>query len=223
MKLKLAGLAMTLGGMLFFIRMAPVVRAVPDNMDFPPGSDADLVRLAELAGIGWQISHALGLLAVGLFVFGYWAHRNYIKQSDSQPVSTWASWVATIAFGAFAIALVIDGFAVPAMATSDLAGEVHRLALRFFTPAIFLMFIAIGLLSSRLVHRFVHSRLLGFVGMLIAIAGPTAYLFGVTGPNWDNLRIGGSLMMLAFLWHLLVGLSALFGKRAPNKFQSAKE
>ena len=225
MKLKIAGLAMTIGGFLFFVRMVPVLRVVPDDMAFPPESDADLVRLVDLAGIAWPVSHALGLIAMGLFVFGYWSHRNHLKEFDRQPQSTWAAWVATIGFGAFAIALIIDGFGVPSAANTILAsettprdlvysqaGDIHKLALRFFTPGVFLMFIAIGLLSTRLIHRLIHNRTLGFLGMLIAISGPTVYLFGLAGPNWDNLRVGGSLMMLAFLWHLLIGLSAVRSK-----------
>ena len=165
----------------------------------------------------------MGLIAVVLFTYGYWAHAGALAKAGHRIIGRVAALIATIAFGLFAIALGIDGFVVPEAALSYLQGgpgaatlqdveHVHRDALYMFTPGVFLMFMAGGVLSSRLLHGFVHSRWLGGVGMLIAIAGPSAYLTGVAGPNWSNLQIGGSLMMLAFLWHFMVGLAALFGR-----------
>lgn len=221
--LKFSGAAMVAGALLFFGRMAPIFAILPDDMAFPPETATDLVRLAQLAGPRWPISHAMGLAAVSLFIFGYWGHAQALARSGHRVVGAAAAVIATVAFSAFAAALVIDGFLLseaafeyarggpdaPSLATVE---AVHQRALVFFTPAVFLMFIAIGVLSSRMLHGFIHSRWLGGLGMMIAITGPTTYLFGVAGPNWDNLQIGGSLMMLAFLWHFLVGAAALFGK-----------
>jgi len=216
---------MAAGAILFFVRMAPIFPIIPDDMAFPPETAMELVRLAQLAGPRWQLSHAMGFVAVVLFVLGYWGHARALTRAGHHVVGTAAAIIASIAFAAFAVALFIDGFLLPETALAYAAGEasapgldavdaVHQRALAFFTPAVFLMFIAIGVLSSRMLHGFIHSRWLGGLGMTIAIAGPTAYLFGVTGPNWDNLQIGGSLMMLAFLWHLLTGVAAMFGKGA---------
>ncbi|MEM9616674.1 MAG: hypothetical protein AAF936_01840 [Pseudomonadota bacterium] len=220
--LKFSGAVMAAGALLFFGRMAPIFAILPDDMAFPPETATDVFRLAQLAGPRWPLSHAMGLVAVSLFTFGYWGHAQALARSGHRLVGTVAAVIATIAFSAFAAALVIDGFLLPEAAEYAHGGPdapslakveaVHQRALVFFTPAIFVMFIAIGVLSSRMLHGFIHSRWLGAFGMMIAIAGPTAYLFGVTGPNWDNLQIGGSLMMLAFLWHFLVGAAALFGK-----------
>ncbi|MEO1242261.1 MAG: hypothetical protein AAFX54_10145 [Pseudomonadota bacterium] len=221
--LKFSGAAMAAGALLFFGRMAPIFAILPDDMAFPPETATDLVRLAQLAGPRWPLSHAMGLAAVSLFTFGYWGHAQALARSGHRLVGTVAAVIATIAFSAFAAALVIDGFFLPEVAmahASDSANapsiaavdKMHQRALTFFTPAVFLMFIAIGVFSSRMLHGFIHSRWLGGLGMMIAIAGPTAYLFGVAGPNWDNLQIGGSLMMLGYLWHFLVGATALFGK-----------
>ena len=222
---------MMLGGILMFIRMAPILAILPDNMPFPPVTTMDLVRLVEITGGRWQLSHVMGLLAVSLFIIGYWGHALVLVTLNSRRVGIAAAVIATVAFALFAIALVIDGFGVPAVAdayVSDVAGTVvtledvrnaHSRALSFFTPGVFLMFIAMGLLSSRMLHRIIYYRWLGGLGQLIAVGAVTAYLFGVTGPHWNVMRIGGSAMMAGFIWHLLVGLSAIRnpavrGKRA---------
>ncbi len=221
--LKLAGAAFALGGVLFFARMAPIFAVLPDDMPFPPATTEEMVRLAEIAGARWQLSHSLGLIGAACFIAGYWGHARALSDRARNNAALAAAAIATLAFGLFAIALVIDGFAVPATALAYAAGgpdapslaaveAAHAGALWFFTPGVFLKFPAIGLLASQMLHGRLHSRWLGGVGMLIAIAGPTAYLIGAAGENWSNLRIGGSLMMLAFLWHLLTGLAAMFGR-----------
>ena len=55
-----------------------------------------------------------------------------------------------------------------------------------------------------------HTLWLGGLGQFITIVAVTAYFSGAAGENWDNIRIGGSLMLAGFLWHVLVGLSGLF-------------
>lgn len=214
--LRLAGAGMAVGGILFFTRMAPIFAVIPEDMDFPPSGTEDLARLAEIAGAAWPLSHAMGLVGVLLFTLGYWAHANALARVGHRIIGRVAASIATLAFGLFSIALVIDGFVLAAAVNQDAPlpqiSAIHANALMFFTPGVFLMFIAIGVLSSRMLHGFIHTRWLGGIGTVIAIAGPTAYLFGVTGPNWNNMQIGGSLMMLAFLWHLLAGIVALFGR-----------
>ena len=223
--LRWAGAGMVLGGLLFFGRMAPIFSVLPEDMDFPPTATQDLARLAELAGPGWQLSHGMGLLAVLLFTIGYWAHAHTLAVAGHTLIGKVAAATASLAFGLFAVALVTDGFVLfdvaarysaggPNAPMLDAVAALHERALRFFTPAIFLMFVAMGILSSRMIHGFVHYRWLGYAGMALAITGPTAYLFGITGPNWDNLQIGGSLMMLGFIWHLIIGLAAVFGRGA---------
>lgn len=220
-QLKWAGFAMLLGSILMIIRMGPVLTVLPDNMPFPPVTTAQFIELIEITGGRWQLSHIMGLLAVSLLMIGYWGHAVVLVKMKSRRIGIAAAIVATLAFGLFATALVIDGFRVPAIASDYLLGvartvvtvedvaKIHDLALSFFTPAVFLMFIAMGLLSSRMLHRFIHTRWLGGLGQLIAIGATTAYLFGVTGPNWNEIRIGGSAMMAGFIWHVLVGLSAV--------------
>ncbi len=222
-QLRWAGAGMAIAAILFFIRMAPVLAVLPEDMSFPPGSTEDLVRLAEVAGARWPISHVMGLIGVALFIAGYWTHARALAVAGHRTVGYVALAVAALGFGLFSVALIIDGFLVPSAAMAHLAGgagapaltevqAVHDRALIFFTPGVFLMFVAMGVLSSRMLHGFIHSRWLGGLGMLIAITAVTAYFFGVTGPNWNNLRVGGSLMMIGFLWHLAIGVAALFGR-----------
>lgn len=221
--LRWAGAGMALGGILIVGRMAPIFAIVPEDMGFPPVAAEDFVRLVELAGARWQFSHGLGLVAVILFIAGYWAQAGALAQAGQRIIGRVAALIATIAFGSFAVALVTDGFLFPEAAMAYLQGganapsldetsAVHDQALSFFTPAMFLMFVAMAVLSSRLLHGFIHSRWLGAFGMLVGVAGPTAYLFGITGPNWSNIQISGSLMMLGFLWLFLIGLVSLFGR-----------
>lgn len=76
-------------------------------------------------------------------------------------------------------ALSIDGFRVPAAiqrymqaaagnpTTLEKVAQAHEFALSFFTPAVFLMFVAMGLLSSPMLHRTIHARWLGLAGQLV--------------------------------------------------------
>lgn len=220
---------MAVGGLLMFTRIVPIFAILPENMAFPPETTADLVRLVVVAGSRWQLSHVLGLVAVSLFTIGYWLHATVLAKLGTRRVGIAAAGTATIAFGLFAVALLLDGFHVSAtaaayasntggsMVTLEDVAKAHEQALLFFTPGVFLMFVAMGLLASRMLHRFIHSRWLGGLGQLVAIAAVTAFLFGVTGPNWNNMRIGGSAMMAGFVWHLLVGLSALFKPAAGGR------
>ena len=222
-KMRWAGAGLILGGLLFFGRMAPIFAVLPEDLAFPPETTEDLIRLQVIAGVRWTISHLMGLVSVGLLATGYWIQASALAAVGHKIVGRAAALIAAAAFGLFAIALVIDGFLVFNLAVAYSAGgsgapglpdvqAMHDRALLFFTPAVFLMFVAIGVLSSRMLHRHIHSRWLGGLGMAIAVTAITAYLFGVTGPNWDNLQIGGSLMMLGFLWHVLMGFAALFGR-----------
>ncbi|MHA7873469.1 MAG: hypothetical protein ACX939_14060, partial [Hyphococcus sp.] len=166
--LRFAGAGMAVGGVLFFTRMAPIFAIVPPDMAFPPETTEDLVRLVEISGLRWPLSHALGLIAVMLFSFGYWAHAARLAKAGHVFVGAAAATIAMVSFAALAAALVIDGFFVPKMAYAHAAGggvapdvsdiaAVHARALAFFTPGVFLMFIAVGVLSSRMLHGFIHS------------------------------------------------------------------
>ena len=214
---------MIIGGVLTFGRMAPIFSILPDDMAFPPTSTTDLVRLAALAGPRWQLAHALGYIPVVLFILGYWAHAGALAAAGHPLIGRVAAAIASLAFGLFGIALFLDGFVLPGVAQAFAAGgsaapslhdvqAAHDHALQFFTPAMFLMFIAMGVLSSRMLHGFIHYRWLGWFGMALAVAAPTAFLFGVTGPNWNNLQIGGSFLLLGYLWHLMIGVASLFGR-----------
>ena len=177
-----------------------------------------MFRLIGLAGPRWQLSHAMGLAAVLLFAAAYVWHVNVLIRLGWRRIGIALAVTATPAFGLFAVALAIDGFVVPATAGSQSAtleqiAASHRLALFFFTPGVFLMFVTMGLLSSPMLHRAIHSRWLGVAGQIVAIAAVTAYFTGVTGPDWNNLQIAGTLMMAAFAWHLLVGVRALRDRR----------
>ena len=68
------------------------------------------------------------------------------------------------------------------------------------------------LLSLPMLFREFHSRWLGIMGQIIAVTAVTAYVAGLTGPNWNELQIAGTLMMSAFAWNLLVGMRALLVK-----------
>ena len=220
-RIKWAGAALTTGGLLMFTRMAPIFAILPDDMPFPPGTTQEMIRLAAIAGSRWQLSHLMGLVAVALFAIAYGMHAHLLMRLGWRRISLAIAVVATGAFGLFGAALSIDGFRVPAAiqrymqaaggnpTTLEKVAQAHEFALSFFTPAVFLMFVAMGLLSSPMLHRTIHARWLGLAGQLIAIAAVITYLTGAAGPNWNNLRIAGTLMMAAFAWHLVVGVRAL--------------
>lgn len=223
-RIKWAGAALVIGGLLMFTRMAPIFAILPEDMAFPPESTEEMVRLAAIAGSRWQVSHIMGLLAVFLFAIAYISHFRLLLRLGWKRLGLAMAAIATAAFGLFGVALVIDGFAVPASAQSYLSAadkgsttlqqvaETHGLALSFFVPGVFLMFVAMGLLSSPMLHRSIPSRWLGIIGQIIAIAAVTAYLTGLAGPHWNNLQVAGTLMMAAFAWHLLVGTRSLLFK-----------
>jgi len=220
--IKIVGAALVAGGLLMFIRMAPVIAIVPDDMAFPPANTEELVRLAGLAGWRWQLSHSMALVAVCFFVTAYGWHVKYLLQQGRKRIAFAVALAASLAFGLLSIALVIDGFVVPTtisnyVSLEDVAGS-HELALRFFTPAMFFLFVSIGVLSSPMLHRTFHARWLGVIGQIIAVVAVTAYLTGVAGPNWSNMQIGGSLMLAAFIWHILLGARAMRGLRGSGRW-----
>lgn len=221
---KWAGVILVVGGLMMFMRMGPIFAVLPEDMAFPPESTEEMVRLAAIAGPRWQLSHVMGLVAVALFVIAYGWHVRLLIRLGWKRVGPGLAVIATAAFGLVGIALCIDGFVVPETIQrylSTTAGDpvtlrqvadAHGLALSFFTPGFFLLFVAIGLLSVAMLQRSIHSRWLGVAGQIIAILAVIAYVTGAAGPNWDNLQIAGTLMMAAFAWHILVGARALLGK-----------
>lgn len=222
-RLRWGGAAMALGAALLIMRIGPVVANKPDDVAFPPEGTADLVRLADAVGAIWPAAHVAGLVAVALLGFGYWAHASALAAAGRPYVGRAAALLATLAFTLFAGALVTDGFVVYAAALESAAAPgdadllaqtaaAHARALAFFTPALFAMFLAMGVLASRMIHGQIHSRWLGWLGQAIAILAVTAYLTGLAGPHWNNMQVGGSLTMAGFVWHILVGLAALFGR-----------
>lgn len=220
---KSAGIALLAGGLLMFTRMAPIFSVLPDDMPFPPESTEEMIRLASIAGLRWQVSHVMGLAAVSLFAFAYFWHVSALIRRGWKRIGLAVGIAATSAFGLFAIALSIDGFLVPAaiqrylsagaeLTSLEQVAESHRLALAFFTPGVFLIFVTMGLVSSPMLHQILHARWLGVAGQTIAILAIVAYLTGVAGRHWDKLQIAGTLMMAAFAWHLLVGVRAMLLK-----------
>jgi len=223
-RIKWSGAALVAAALLMFTRMAPIFVILPEDMAFPPETTQEMVRLAGIAGWRWQLSHIMGLAAIVLLFLAYSSHVKVLRQLGWKRIGLAIAVVATLAFGLFAIALVIDGFFVPATIASYMSANtdesvtieqvtaMHQLALRFFTPGVLLVFVTMGLLSSPMLHRVFHARWLGVAGQVISIVAVTAYLTGVTGANWSNLQIAGTLMMLAFAWHLLVGSRALLSR-----------
>ena len=221
-QIKWAGAALVAGSLLMFTRMAPILVILPDDMAFPPETTQEMVRLAGIAGSRWQLSHIMGLAAVVLFAVAYGWHVKVLMHLGWKRIGIALAATATMAFGLFGTALAIDGFVVAATIDSHVSAhggqsttlaqvtESHQLALRFFTPGIFLMFVSMGLLSAPMLHRVFHARWLGVMGQMIGVIAVTAYLTGITGPNWNVMQIAGTLMMAAFAWHLLVGSRALF-------------
>jgi len=228
---KWIGAALVIGGLLMLTRMAPILVVLPEDMAFPPETTQEMLRLATVTGPRWQLSHLMGLAAVLLFGIAYGWHVNVLIQSGWQRVGYGLAAISILAFGLFGIALLIDGFVVPATMENHLAAtgvqqasleqfeESHQLALGFFTPGIFLLFATMGLLSAPMLHRKIHSRWLGVAGQAIAVLAVTAYLTGITGPHWDEMQIAGTLMLAAFAWHLLVGIRLLFAKSTGAQLQ----
>lgn len=228
---KWIGAALVIGGVLMFTRMAPILAVLPEDMAFPPETTQEMLRLATVAGSCWQLSHLMGLAAVLLFGIAYGWHIKVLLQLGWRRVGYGLAGIATLAFGLFGIALLIDGFVVPAtmenhlaatgvqQATLEQVAESHQLALRFFTPGILLLFTTMGLFSVPMLHRNIHSRWLGVTGQAIAVLAVTAYLTGITGPHWDEMQIAGTLMLAAFAWHLLVGIRLLVAKSKSAQLQ----
>jgi hypothetical protein len=223
-QIKWVGVAMVVGGLLMFTRMAPIFAVLPDDIGFPPETTQELIKLAAAAGSRWEVSHLMGFAAVILFTVAYGWHANFLIRLGWKRIGLGLAVISTTAFGLFAIALLVDGFYVSATidsyvsansgrsTTLEQVAESHQLALFFFTPGILLVFVAMGLLSLPMLFREFHSRWLGIMGQIIAVTAVTAYVAGLTGPNWNELQIAGTLMMSAFAWNLLVGMRALLVK-----------
>lgn len=230
-QIKLAGAALVAGSLFMFTRMAPILVILPDDMVFPPETTQEMVRLAGIAGSRWQLSHIMGLAAVVLFAVAYGWHVKVLMHLGWKRIGVALAAMSTMAFGLFGTALAIDGFVLAETIDSHVSAnggqattlaqvaESHQLALRFFTPGIFLMFVSMGLLSVPMLHGVFHARWLGFMGQIIGLIAVTAYLTGITGPNWNVMQIAGTLMMAAFAWHFLVGSRALFVKSGAQLLQ----
>jgi len=222
MKLKIPGVVMFFGGLLLIVRIFPVVAAKPESVAFPPETTTDLVQLAAGAGLAWPIAHAIGLLAITCLMFGYWRHAQALFKAGFGKVGWAAAAAAGLALVAFGMALIIDGFFVydAALASAVTPNDTsllesvdarHAMALTFFTPGLFILFLAVGLISYPMLRGQMHSRWLGALGMMIAFVAVTIYLAGVAGPNWSNMQTGGLAIMAGFFWHILLGLAALLG------------
>lgn len=213
MRMTLARIGLALGGLLMIVRIMPVMAAKPADMAFPPPNTTELVRLAEAAQGAWPFSHWLGFLAIGLLLSGYW-----LRAGCGLPIVQYlARGLASVGLGLFFVALIIDGFLLYEFARwagesgSDGAMEAtrrtHEFATGFYGTGVFIFFTAMGTFAAPLTHRGGYQRLLGYLGMLIALAAVIAYWTGLAGPNWSNIKVGGMLMMAAFAWHMLVGVT----------------
>ena len=110
MILRYAGWTMMVGATLLIIRILPVVAQIPDGVAFPPNTIEDLIDIAKTVGLAWPVSHALGFMAVLLLIAGYTLHAAHLRARGFKVISTFVFGTATLAFGLFAVALIIDGF-----------------------------------------------------------------------------------------------------------------
>lgn len=214
---KKAGIALIAGAVISILRVVPIVASDGVTRDnFPPETVEDIVFFAQLQG--WHISHVLIFVLIPLFLFGISGLASEAARSGQQSAGRMAAIGTSISMGLFAIATVLDGFVLPALAEeieqNNLSPDSHTAALTLFThetASIFggvasgfllitALFIGIALLKG------LEVRPLGIIGVVIGLTSTIGYLTGLLAVNIsDDFGRVGPLLMIMFIYLLAVG------------------
>lgn len=218
---KFGGAAIITAALLMFTRTIPILASgAIAPQDFPPKTIAGTTNLAITAWGGWELSHLMLLAALVLFFTGYVVLYAELKQRGQKALGLLFMVTMGVGLLFFAIAGVIDGFLVPAVAnhlglmaelpsesTGMLVALSHEGALAFFGLAQTGIVLGIGLACvalwrARLLSRWLLATGAGLSGL--ALVGLVA---GVYGGFWRTLETAGPTMLLFFLWQLAFGIA----------------
>ena len=213
---KFSGWAIITAVLLYFIRFIPIIFLAAGGS--PPST---LTGFADLAIVGrwWELSHLMGLTLPALFFVGYvWLYTE-LRQREQKNLGLLFIVVMGEALLFQAIAVVMDGFLVPAAANqSGLMAELpaefahafvgfsHEAAQAFLKQAITITVLGIGLVSvalwrAKLFNKWfvaISAGLSGlvFLGLVIGVFGPTRgpLLVELLGINLWQLALGISIV-----------------------------
>ncbi len=214
---KFSGWAIITAVLLYFIRFIPIIFSGAGN--FPPSTLAGFADLAIVGRRGWELSHLMGLTLPALFFMGYvWLYTE-LRQREQKNLGLLFIVVMGGALLFQAIAVVMDGFLVPAAANqSGLMAELpaefahafvgfsHEAAQAFLKRGITITVLGIGLVSvalwrAKLLNKWfvaISAGLSGlvFLGLVIGVFGPTRgpLLVELLGINLWQLALGISIV-----------------------------
>ncbi|MEP5614102.1 MAG: hypothetical protein ABJP45_17755 [Cyclobacteriaceae bacterium] len=212
-----AGLFITIGGLLNVTRMIPVFAGIEKLPEFP------LKRAQQLADFiapnygGHLISHLMAMVGFVFLLFGVLYLVDTYKKYK-YPIFTRIFAIAGIGgLTLFFLAAIVDGFVVPEAlrffieygdSRAPLVEITHHLAISLYSTALFLLFISIGFNSQIILHTNEFKKRLGYFGLFVGHFTAVAFLLGLFGYFWEK-PLGGLFIMLSNFYWVILGVSVM--------------
>ncbi len=219
--IKFSGAAIITAVFLMLTRMIPIFASGAITLEeFPLDSAAATANLAVAARSGWEMSHLMLLAALLLFFVGYLVLYQVLNQHSQTALGLLFIVILGTGLLFYAIAGVIDGFLVtavanhlgllagtPADSTLTFVSLGHEAALSFFGQAQTGIVLGIGLLATALWRARLLNRWLVGIGAGLSALALVGLLAGVFGAHWRTFATAGPIMMLFFFWQLALGIA----------------
>lgn len=228
---RVAGMAFIVAVLLMFTRMVPIFASgAIAPQDFPPDTVEVTVALARSTQTGTEISHLMLLIALVLFFAGTLVLYGQLAGKGQATLALFAVVVSSLGLLLYAIAGVLDGFLLPAVANGlgllstipeetaqTLVGFSHETALSFFGQAQTAIILGVGLWGVALWRARLYGRWLSMSGVTLSALALLGLIAGVFDLHWRTFETAGPALLLFFVWHLALGLSMVRDQRATTR------
>ena len=67
--------------------------------------------------------------------------------------------------------------------------------------------VGVALAGFALIKSGAYAKWVGWMGLILGALAIISYIAGIAGTYWDNMRVGGSLVMFTFIWFLVLGVN----------------
>lgn len=225
---KVAGWALVMGSILNLTRNIPVMigrKNFPAR--FPPVTPNEISEFVSGNYLGHSISHIMALVSFFLFLFAALYFNQLMKRNKI--LSNLILLSGALGFGLFFIAALIDSFVLQDAvrefssnpqnsSVSYLVHYTHNFALIFFSPAIFLIFLFIGVISAGIIMGKFFDTWLGWSGGVLADLSMIGYVTGFMGARWDNFPYSGMVVLFGYVWLFILGIYTIRGPKIITSF-----